>query len=150
MRVSAVALLLVAAPFISACGDDEPDGIYTLMTVDGEQLPAVEDGFAITAGALEVREDSLIWTETFVFDYGTTSPHEVEFRTASAYEVEGDVIRALPEAFVIPDDTFMQCAEGGVYRRENGGTTLRMIDIAQDGECLPVDPDLPVRVYRAR
>ena len=150
MRLSAIALLTIVLPLTVAC-DEEPDGTYALVAPDDDELPAVDDGVAITAGAVEIREDSLIWTETTVYGYRTTSPHEIETRVATAYEVDGEVIRTLPEAHVIPDDTFMQCAVGGVYRLDDGGETLRMIDMVTDGECRTgVDPVMPDRVYRRR
>ncbi len=151
MRISAVALLIAVLPLTTACADRDGEGSWVLVRVDGEQLPVVDGGVALTSASVEIQGDSLIETQTVVFGWRTHTPDEIEIRNAVAYEVDGSIIRALPEAFTIPDDTFEQCSGGGVYRLEDAGRTLRLIDWVMVGECrVPADPYVPTRLYQRR
>lgn len=145
MRISAVLPLAAALLFAGCESDDEsPDGVWQLVAVGDESVPAEpESGVLVVDGSIEIEGDSLIWRETLVVGADSPEPDQTfETRAASAFERDGSLLISRPEAFdPIPDDMFVHCAIGGVYRVENGATQLRLIDVVQDGQCgTGIDP----------
>lgn len=141
MNRRALAFLLV--PLLIACGDDEVEGTYELESVDGDFLPVVVSAFGetdwwISDGRLVVREDSVRFNETFEDPEGDAG---LSFGNWNDYSVDGNTFRSLPEAPVDPnpDDEFTFCDVGGVYRVEDDGDVLRLVEVLTDGDCEDLD-----------
>lgn len=139
-RRRAAALLLIA--LTSAACDDDPDGRYELVSVNGEDVPAEVERVGTTrhvvvSGAVELEDDSLIETEHVRLESTTTDGMEQGFHTRAAhgFERDGSIVRGLPDAPPLIDPMFSNCTRAGVYRVEDGGDRLRLIDYEYDGSC---------------
>ena len=140
-------VLLLALAVVGCSEEEEVGGRYLLVSFGGED-PPIELGANVTLvrGSLEVTADSIFWFDTM--EFGT---EQREVVSPATYSLDGGILRGEADGTDhIPDDFFSMCAIAGIYRVEDDGDVLRMIDVVYDGEGCGDGPDGPFaeRVYR--
>ena len=92
-RFLILATALLAGGLLPACGDDptEPEsifGLYTLVTVNGEELPFEDPGIEISAGSIQLNSDGT-YSISLTIDFG--SGPETDTATGT-FTVDGSTV----------------------------------------------------------